>query len=321
MALDNMAVFSRWVYTAQTEVLRQQVNLFNAASRGTIVLRTVETNTGDYTDEAFYAKVANGIVRRRNPYAATAIATKELSHLIKTSVKVAAGSYEMKIDPAWWNWIKRSPQEAGAVIGQQMAVDTFADMLNTALLAAVPALGQVSDVTVPFTGATATVQTFNTGQAKFGDAYQDIAAWVMHSKPLFDIYGAALENTNGLFEFSTVNVRQDGFGRVFIITDSPSLANAGASPDQYRILGLVPSAIVIEQNDDFDDVTVEATGNENIARTYQAEWSYNLGIKGFSWDKANGDHAPNDAALGTATNWDRIATSHKDLAGVLITTL
>jgi hypothetical protein len=322
MALSDLAVFSEYVYSAMTEVLRQQVNLFNAASRGTIALRSA-AHVGDFSDVAFWAKV-NGLVRRRNPYGSGTVAEKNLQQIVDTMVKVAAGTPPIRIDPGQFNWIQRNPEEGGAVIGQQLAVDTMADMLNTAILATAAAMSGVAAINYDGTAAVADVTVFNHGQALFGDAYQDILAWIMHSKPLFDVYDNALQNTNGLFTFGTVNVRQDGFGRVFIVTDSPSLMGTPVvGPPAYTphlTLGLVAGAIRVDQNGDFTDNIDTLNGEENIKRTYQAEWSYELGIKGFAWDNATGAKAPNDAALGTATNWDRYATSEKDLAGVMIAT-
>jgi hypothetical protein len=71
-------------------------------------------------------------------------------------------------------------------------------------------------------------------------------------------------------------------------------------------------------NGDFVQNVQTLNGDENIKRTIQSEWSYNLGIKGYAWDKTNGGKSPNDAALATGTNWDRYATSFKDTAGVLL---
>jgi hypothetical protein len=62
-------------------------------------------------------------------------------------------------------------------------------------------------------------------------------------------------------------------------------------------------------------------GDENITRSWQAQWSYNVGLKGFAWDKTAGGHSPSNAALATGTNWDRFATETKDLAGVIVNTL
>jgi len=318
MALSDLAVFSEYVYTAQTEVLRQQVDLFNAASRGTILLRTV-AHAGDYADSVFWAKVA-GLVRRRNPYGAGAVTAKNLEHLVDTMVKVAAGTPPVNMPPSQFRWIQRNPEEGGTILGQQLAKDTLADMVNTAVLGLSAALSNDAAVTVDDGGNTFDFATFNAGQSKFGDAFTDIRAWVMHSKPLFDLFGAAIANGESLFSFENVNVRQDGFGRVFIISDSPGLIDVTPTPDEYRTLGLTEGAVRVDQNDDFDDNMDTDNGDENILRTYQAEWSYNLGIKGYAWDKANGGAAPNDAALAMSTNWDRTATSHKDLAGVLVIT-
>ena len=318
MALSDLAVFSEYVYTAQTEVLRQQIDLFNSATRGAIVLRSA-AHVGDFSDVAMWAKIS-GLVRRRNAYGSGAVTAKNLSHLVDTMVKVAAGTPPVNMPPGQFEWIQRNPEEGGAVVGQQLAVDTLADMLNTGILAGVAALSGVAAVIEDGTSGTAEVSSFNDAQALFGDQYQSIVAWVMHSKPLFDIFGAALANAEGLFTFGSVNVRTDPFGRIFVISDSPALVNTTPTPDEYNTLGLVPGAINVHQNGDFTDNFETSNGDENIQRTYQAEWTYELGVKGFAWDKTNGGKSPNDAAIGTSTNWDRFATSVKDLAGVLLQT-
>lgn len=318
MALSDLAVFSEYVYLAQTEVLRQQVELFNAASRGTIALGT-KAHVGDYSDAASWAKVS-GLVRRRNPYGSGVVTHKTLEMLVDTMVKVAAGTPPIDMPPSQFRWIQKNPEEGGTIVGQQLAKDTLADMLNTSVAAAAAALSGEAEVVVSDAANFFSFPTFNTAQALFGDAYTDIRAWVMHSKPLFNLFGNAIANAEALFSFDTVNVRQDGFGRVFIITDSPGLVNLTPTPDQYHTLGLTTGAIQIDQNSDFDDHMDTSNGDENIQRNYQAEWSYELGVKGFSWDKSNGGAAPNDAALVVSSNWDRIATSHKDLAGVLVVT-
>lgn len=319
MPLSSLAVFSEYVYSSQTEVLRQQVDLFNAATRGAIQLAAVP-HTGDYSDLAMWARVT-GLVRRRNAYGSGAVTAKDLAMLVETMVKVAAGTPPVNVPPGMFEWIQRNPEEGGAVIGQQLAVETMADMLNTSIMAAVAALSGVAAVVYTKTPAgTATVADFNTAQALFGDAYSSLVAWVMHSKPMFDIWGAALANAEGLFTFGSVAVKSDPFGRIFVLSDSPALVNTTPTPDTYNTLGLTAGAITVHQNGDFTDNIETSNGQENIARTYQAEWSYNLGVKGFAWDKTAGGKSPNDAAIATATNWDRFASSHKDLAGVLMVT-
>lgn len=319
MALSDLAVFSEYAYSAATEVLAQQIDLFNAASDGVINLE-VQGRQGDYSDEIYFKKIS-GIVRRRNPYGSGSVSEKVLAQLDEVRVKVAAGTPPIRLDPSQWRWIQMEPAQAGAAVGQQIAKETLADMLNTAVGTATAAIENVgatasSDISAVGSGLV-TFTSFVDAAQLFGDYSSAIRGWVMHSKPMADLWKDALTNGEFLFNYSTVAVVRDPFGRIFIISDIPALVTAG-SPNKYSSLGLVPGAIDIERSDDFDDNYSTLNGNENITRTYQAEWSYSLGLKGYQWDKINGGHAPNDAALFTGTNWDKIATSIKDTAGVAI---
>ena len=323
MALSDLAVYSEYAYSAFTETLRQQIDLFNAASGGAITLQS-SAHQGDYSDVAFWARVAGGVVRRRNAYGSGPVAEKVLKHAVDTSVKVATGTPPIRIDPGQMRWIQQNPEIQGAVLGQQLAVDSLADMLNTGLGATYTALTQVPEIKYNAAANTApddklTWNNLNNGQALFGDQSSQIVAWIMHSAPLHQLYGNNLTNAQGLFSYGTVNVMRDPFGKLLIMTDSPQLVVTG-TPNTYHVLGLVPAALHIGQNNDFDANEETKNGDENLIRTYQAEWSYNVGVKGFAWDKANGGKSPTDAAIFTSTNWDRYSTSHKDLAGVIVET-
>jgi len=318
MALSDLTVFSEQVYSAKTEVLQQQVELFNAASDNVLML-SAQPHQGDFSDEASW-KLLSNLVRRRNVYGSGAVTPIHLQHIVDTMVKIAAGTPPVEINPSQFTWIQRSPEEAGAVIGQQLAVAQLADMVNIGAAACYAALSQVAAVVYDGTGATPDTMNprmMNQGAFKFGDQQQRIAAWLIHSTPLRDFYDNALQNTSQLFVYGTVNVIRDPFGRKFVVSDIPALVTAG-TPNVYHTLGLVPGAVQVDTNGDFDDNVDTRNGDENILRTYQAEWTYNLGVKGFAWDKTAGGKSPTNAALATATNWDRYATDIKSLAGVVI---
>lgn len=323
MALSDLAVYSEYAYSSMTEVLRQQIDLFNAASGGAIQLRAA-AHQGDYSDVAFFAKVA-GLVRRRNAYGSGAVAEKTMKHLVDTMVKVAAGTPPVRLDPGQFRWIQNNPEVAGVALGQQLAVDTLADMLNTGLgafyAAHVAQASNVKDVTaVAAPGDLLSFLNMSSATGLLGDqAGGSIAAWVTHSKPMFDLYNNVLTNAERLFTYGVVNVIRDPFGKLLIMTDSPQLVTTG-SPNVYHNLGIKPGGLIVDQNNDFDANEETKNGDENIMRTYQAEWSYNVGVMGFAWDKANGGHSPTDSALFTSTNWDKYATSNKDLGGVVLET-
>lgn len=320
MALSDLAVYSEYAYTTMTEQFAQEVEKFNAASQGTIVLSSA-ANQGDYSDSVMWQKVS-GLVRRRNAYGTGAVAAKKLTNLTETMVKVAAGTPPVEINPSQFTWIQANPELAGVILGEQLAKDMLADMLNTAILGGYAAMVQNSAILYNATGdtpSTLSAASMVKAATKLGDRSQDILAWVTHSLPYNNFISNNLAMTNNaLFTYGTVAVRADVQGRPFIITDSASLIDVVPNPDTYHVLGLTANAISVEQNNDYIANESTLNGNDNITRTWQAEWSYNLGVKGYAWDKTNGGKSPTDAALGTSANWDKFVTSDKDGPGVIL---
>lgn len=320
MSLTDMKVFNDFLYQAITETIDQQVELFNAASGGTILL-TSKRNVGDFAQKASFKSIS-GLIRRRDSYGTGNVSAVALQMLQTSSVKVAGGTPPISFEPQQFSWIQQNPEMAAVIIGEQFAQGLLQDYLNSGLAAARAAfinVGSTVTYTVPSSGKT-TLNALNRGAQKFGDRAQAIQAWVMHSTPQHDLFDAALTNTAQLFEFGTVQVRQDGFGRRYVVTDSPSLTGTSGSPatSDFYTLGLVQNAIVIEDNNDFFANTETSNGTENILRTWQAEYTFNESLKGYTWDTTSGGKSPTDAELATGTNWDKTATSIKDTAGVVV---
>jgi len=316
MALSDMTVFDSFAYSSFTETIAQKVELFNAAAQGTLVLRPAR-NIGDFDQEAFYGLIS-GLVRRRDAYGTGSVTAVDLSQLQKNSVKVAGGSVPVRWTPQQFSYVQRNQEEAGTAIGEQFAKGVFGDYLNTAILSIQAAMTANTAIVYDAEDGTLELSDLVAGAALFGDRAQALRAWVVHSKPMHNLYGTTIANSNDLFQFGNVNIMQDGFGRVFIMTDSPALVAAG-TPDVYSTIGLVEGGAMVEDNGDLFTNIETSNGTENILRTWQAEYTYNLGLKGYSWDEANGGASPTDAELGTGTNWDQVATSDKDTAGVMVT--
>ena len=218
--------------------------------------------------------------------------------------------------------MQKSPEEAGVILGRQLGVAQTQDLLNTAISGAAAAIqGVGASVVYDGTAATASLSNLSKASALFGDRSQALGGWIMHSKVFHDLEQAGLVNTSRLFTFENVSIMQDASGRPFVVTDSPSLLLATPDPDEYLTMGLVRGAVNVEMNGDFTDNVQVINGDENLLRTYQAEWSYNLGIKGFEWDQANGGKSPTNAAIGATANWDKTATDIKDTAGVILKSL
>lgn len=323
--LSDLAVFTEYTVEAATQVVAQQVALFNEAAGGTFILRAAN-HSGDFSEVAFWKRLS-GLVRRRNPYGTGTIPQVNFAMLTENMVKIAAGTPAVRLDPGQFRWINQDPAARGAEMGQQLGQDMIRDMFNTGLGALVASHSQVPSLIVDKSGVgdgTMDMSYFNAAQALYGDRWRDLTAWVMHSQPMFKLWDNVFKNSEKLFTFGDLNVMRDPFGRPFIISDAPGLVipnGGGAGTPAYYTLGVKPGAVMVDQNDDFDDNFQKQNGNENIEATYQAEWSYNVGVRAFSWDKLNGGKAPTDAALLTSTNWDRTeGYNDRDLACVMLKT-
>lgn len=324
MALGtDLKVYNRYAYSALTEVLRQEADFFNTASRGVITMRTAPI-VGDFDTTANYALTTPLIIERDAYSVATdAIAEVSLTQDETSAVKVARGSKVEVVTPSQYDWILRSEAEAGTAFGQMMAKEMMLDFLNTGVGAALAALlVQASDIMYDASGNTVdTLDIANMIEAryKFGDAHSQIAAWVAHSKSVKQYEKNNAASTNMLFNFGNVAIQSDTHGVPFVMSDIASLFTSG-SPDVAYVMGLVPGAIEVTLNNDMRTMMDEVIGIANPVVKKQSTWSFNLKLKGFTWDRSNGGKSPNNAALMTGSNWDRIPTSHKDLAGVLLKT-
>ena len=317
MAHSDMEIFNSFMYTAVTETLDQQIDLFNEASRGTIVLRSGR-NIGDYDDMIFY-KAFSTQYRRRDVYTTGAVAGQALTQGTETSVKVAGANGPFTFDASQFSYLQRNPEEGALVIGEQVAMAIMQDYLNTSVGSLSNRLSGDADLEYDGSAGTLTLNALNKGAALFGDKAQDIRAWIMHSKAYHDLIDAGITNSNQLFEFGSVQIVTDQAGRPLVVSDIPELLTTG-TPDTYQSLGLVTGAIACEDNGDFFSNMETNNGDINIQRTWQSEYTYNVRLKGYQWDKANGGASPTDAELFTATNWDKVATYDKDTAGVSVKT-
>ena len=313
MALSNMKVFNDFVLGTVTETIQQQIELFNGASNNAIQL-TAASNVGDFSRETFWQNIV-GLQRRRNAYGSGTVSPVTLNQEQMTSVKVAGGTPPVLFEPQQLTWIQKNPEEAGVVIGEQLGRAIVADQLNTAITALVTCVGQTTAVVTDAATATLGRATLNTAASKFGDRAARLNVWLMHSKPMHDLFGENLANAAQLFSIDQVSVIQDGFGRRMIMTDSPALTYDDTGT-KYNVLGLTQGAVTIEDNGDFFQNVETTNGKENIERTYQCEYTFNVKVKGYSWTSS--DKSPNDAALAAEANWDKVYSDVKDTAGVLV---
>jgi hypothetical protein len=315
MALANMQVYNNEIVGTTIELLGQMTNKFNQASGGAIVLST-DGFRGDFDKESFFNQIASA-QRRVDRYAANgAQGATNLTQGEVVGVKVGGGFGPVLFEPSQLSWLQRDPGAAIMAISEGFADALIADQLNTAVGAAVAAIENQAALVNDVSGTGGISQiALNGSHAKFGDSSSMLITDVMSGSVYHRLVGEAISNSNRLFESTNVQVI-DILGKLVVVSDIPALYEAGA-PNKDKVLSLTNRGIVVDNTSDIISNLETTNGKQRIETTWQADYTFGLKLKGFSWDTANGGASPTDAELFTGTNWDKAVTDNKHLAGTL----
>ena len=315
MALSNMQVFDKYYQPAIIETLAYMVDKFNGASAGAIRL-TTEGFEGDFIQNSFYSAL-HSAQRRVDRYASNGSASAtSLAQVKDSGVKIAGGFGPILFEPSQLGWLQKPTSEAIAAISQNFAEAMLKDQLYSAIAALVAAIANQSaaknDVSA---SAGISYGAINDAHAKFGDHSGNIVANVMTGSVYHKLIGLNLTNAQNLFQMNNVTV-VDILGKSVIVTDAPALYVTGTPNKQY-VLGLVDSAAMVYDGGDIVTNIETSNGKERIETTFQADYTFGLALKGYTWDVTNGGKSPTDAEIATGSNWDKTATDIKHTAGVV----
>ena len=316
MSLSQMQVFNQYIMPAVIETLGQMVNKFNAASNGSIRL-TTDGFDGDFLQESFFQAIHTA-QRRVDRYTANnAQAATDLTQLKHSSVKIAGGFGPIRFEPSQLTWLNKPTAEGIEVASRNFAEALMADQLNTAILALRAAISNQPTVTEDVSSPYAVNYIgLNNAHAKFGDRSMDLVANVMTGAVYHKFIGRNLTNAQNLFQASGVRV-VDILGKAVIVTDAPALYVAG-TPNKEYVLGLAAGAAIVHDAGDLISNIDTVNGKERIETTMQVDYTFGLGLKGYTWDEVNGGKSPSNAAIGTGSNWDKVAIDIKHTAGVVL---
>lgn len=315
MALSDMKVYNDDIVGTTIELLGQKTDQFNAASGGAIVLSTASWR-GDFSRESFFNQIASA-KRRVDRYATiTTQAATALTQGEHVGVKVAGGFGPVLFEPAQMTWLNEDPASAIRAISEGFSDALLADQLNTAVGAAVAAVsGQTALVNDVSADAGLSLNVLNNSHAKFGDQSQLLVTDIMTGAAYHTLVDKALTNANQLFVAGNVMV-VDVLGKRYVISDIPALYEAG-SPNKTKVLSVVANGIIVDNASDIISNIDTSNGNTRIQTTWQADYSFGLKLKGYSWDVTNGGKSPLDTELFTASNWDKAVAENKHTLGTL----
>jgi hypothetical protein len=334
---SNMQINNPFIYSGYTEMLTQFSDAFNAQSRGAISL-TAESKRGEYAEETFFQNIS-GLIAERDPASVAAATDKSLPQSkwaeIKLNRKVGpvATTYDaFRKTGQGGTSLAGLSEQAGAsgidlfdfVIGQQTAKGVQVEMINTLLYSLVAASGNKTGLLHADAAGTIVTEDLVDGLSKMGDAANNINLWLMHSSHFFGLVKQQItSNLDGVTGFVVADGSPVTLNRPVLVIDSPALVKAdggGAGINTYYTFGLSPGVASAIDSEDMMLASQLITGKANLAVRLQGEYSYNLGMHGFSYDVPNGGVNPNAAALATATNWDSAFADDKDYGFIRIET-
>lgn len=305
---SDFKIYQEQVASSLTETLVQATEAVTNGANGAIVMST-DVMKGDYMYRSFFSQATSVI--RQDITAVTAGTPVKLAQNDNINVKLHR-SFTIDASRKAFKMAGFNPDVFNIVAGQQVGKEIITGMLNDGLLAARVAINNVSAVTNDVTAAATTSITSTNllaTLAKFGDASSKIVAWVMHSQQYFDLAKNEISNQVApIYEGILQRVDVPGFNRPILVTDSASLI----SSSNYFVLGLAEGAIQLVDTEPTDIVVDDVTGLLQLVRRYQGEYAFNLGLKGYKYDVANGGANPDATALGTGSNWDanKIGRAH-----------
>lgn len=336
--MDKLNLFWKYVHSTEAETIAYNLNMLNEGSNGAIVLDSekIAGMAGGIIQTDFFAYTED-LIRRRNPIGTADLVLKELENKMDNAIRLPFTTELLDLSKNVWNWIDRDPALAAKKFNEMLVTQRLEEYIKRAVMVLKATAGSNADT---FRDAT----TSATAEKKyishrnlaltanlFGDRASSIRTWIMPSTAKTELLLDSLKNVSQLFTFGTVNGYQDAEGRTIITTDDPNLIEvSGVAPDEvieHYTLGLRPMAVRITEIDDFDEAYGTGTGKENIARTYQANWSARFDVNGYKFDAAQltGDAnkfaTASDAALASSANWTQVTNNHKQTAGVVLKTL
>ena len=315
-----LKVFERILRNTTVQLIQQDLNAFNAASNGAMILTSGENTLDDIITEVGFGLI-DGLVSDRNQYAPIGqpAAVKVITELLSNRVNGAGKVGPAAISQGLLEKIHRDPASVAADLATQASQAILQRYVNLGIGAAYGAIssqtGGTGKVNAVYTQAAPvapllpagsflpTYRDFERAATLFGDARSQIRAWFVSGQAYGQMLSDnVLANADRLFELGNMIVYRDASGRTIIVTDSDPLITNNA------VIGLAANGVVIEAG----TVTAMAWDrgdNENIEHYWRQDFTYGIGLKGYKVTDAyansvRGTKSATLAGMQTAGNWE-----------------
>ncbi|MCL8323717.1 Ig domain-containing protein [Providencia thailandensis] len=303
---SDLVIYNDLAQTAFLERRQDNLAVFNQASNGAIVLDNLFIE-GDFRKRAFYQ--IGGSIEHRDVNSTDTVENKKIGAGESVDVKAPWKYGPYATTEEAFKRRGRDVSEFSELVGTDAADASLEGYIKYSLAALGAAIGNNKKMVVTADIATDGKKTLTKGLRKYGDKFNRVNLFVMHSTTYFDIVDQAIDNK--VYEEAGVVIYggQPGtLGKPVLVTDTAPVD---------AIFGLVPGAVTITESQEPTFRSYEINDKENLEIGYRGEGVVNVGVLGYSWDESKGKN-PDLTQLGTAGNWKKHFTSNKLTAGVMI---
>ena len=313
--MNDFIIYDEQFRDAYTETLKQRVEYYNAASKGTIIL-TSQSILGNFEKMSFFKSLASAtLVNHRDPSSVAAITAQKIEQGEKIGVKLNRYSYiQNTLDS--FKKIGQGEASFSEEVGILTAMAAAEDQFNTGIYALMGGLQVTGGLAVQGTGAAdMTFKDVNALRFAYGDNYDNLKVLIMHSstaKSYTDLnIDEKLNNVGGV----TIQTAQiASLGIPILITDSPALTMTAGK----AVLGLTSNACILVDSEAPTADIQRVQGKQNLVLSMQREWAFNVSLKGVSFTDTG--VSPTNPTLADKTKWAFIASDVKDAPGVIFNT-
>lgn len=301
------------------EANTQQLDVFNEASRGGLVLTTL-ISTGWATITKYF-EGAKGGVRRDTTETFT---PNELGRISVISPKMNRQSAYTKTLSAIKKMEGVSNAQYSELVGQAHASDEASDYANIMIGIAANVISSNENLTLDVSAVgdgTLTYPVMIAAAAKFGNKAPLLQTVIIHSKPFYDM-SKDIASGNSIYVPELGLTIVDGIpaypNKVFVVTDAPDLVFDNAGTDNYITLMLVPGGGVATKSEEpfFNVDNTSKVGNETSPESVY-DYTPQFTLRG--WSFTAGIDNPTEAQIKTAGNWT-LKSELSNSAGVAIIT-
>ena len=317
----SLIVLQQKVQTALTQIIQENLNVFNQASNNTLML-TSDVGSGDTIEQLSWGLIS-GLVSDRNAYAA---AGTPAFHKVLTQLQANKIVMSGRVGPlvVTNGMLKKLNQNIDQIAAQfsadaaQMVLQKYVRVAFGAALGAIstnPAAVRTQSApiapTAPVGSLFPTLREMELTAALFGDQSSNISAWLMTGMQYSALQAYdVIDNPHELFTIDGVRVVSDANGRRFVVSDALNSGN--------RIVGLTQAAVVVGSSGQ-DVRTGQDIGGENVTNIIRADFDYSVAVKGYRVKASvaqqyNGIKSYDEAAATNAANWELVANVGQDNA-------